>query len=225
MTKIDFQNINFKSRNSAVVKADRICRMVKSEFPSISSSKLSIKVNTDKKYDKYYKYAKSLGYAIWKKVRDKVALIKDDTVERYKKIAELVKQERLANCDELTSLASLICAANGIKTQPLIVYKIQGDTLDKKSCGHVALALTEKGDIKKEARMSDMKDVIIIDPWLGIADYAPNVAQEYKNRFPQYLKLKEYDEVIMMPEDFKYVLKEEDFKEIKKEFPELILNS
>ena len=33
-------NINFKSRNPAVVKADRICRMVNTEFPSVSSSSL-----------------------------------------------------------------------------------------------------------------------------------------------------------------------------------------
>ena len=223
MMKIDSSNINFKSRNPAVIKADRICRMVNTEFASISSSKLSVKINSNKEYDKFYRYVRDLGYKIYNKVRDKVALYKNDIFDRYKKMVELVKKERLANCDELTSLAGLICAANGIKSQPLIVHKIENDTLNKKSCGHVALALTKNGDIKKDVRMSDMKDVIIIDPWLGIADYAPNVAQEYKNLFPQYLNLKDNDEVIMVPANFKFVFKEEDFARAKEEFPDFVI--
>ena len=223
MIKMNSQNINFKSRNPAVIKADKICRMVNTEFASISSSKLSAKVNSNKKYDKFYSYAKGLGYKIYSKVRDKVALYKDDIFERYKKMIELVKKERLANCDELTSLAGLICAANGMKSQPLIVHKIENDTLNKKSCGHVALALTEKGEIKKDVRMSEMKDVIIIDPWLGIADYAPNVAQEYKNQYPNFLNLKDNDEVIMTPANFKFVFKEEDFAKAKEEFADFVI--
>lgn len=223
MIKIDSININFKSRNPAVIKADKICRMVNTEFASISSSKLNLKVNSNKKYDKFYSYANILRYDIWHKVRDKVALARDNILERYKKTVELVKKERLANCDELTSLAGLICAANGIKSQPLIVHKIENNTLNKKSCGHVALALTENGEIKKDVRMSEMKDVIIIDPWLGIADYAPNVAQEYKNMYPHFLNLKDFDEVIMSPANFKFVLKEEDFDTAKKEFPNFVI--
>lgn len=225
MTKVDFQNINFKSRNPIVRKADKICRMVNTEFSSISSSKLSAKVNSNKKYDKFYQYARGLSYKLMHKVRDELVLYKSDIIERYKKIAELVKKEHLANCDELTCLAGLICAANGIKSQRLIVHKMENKTLDKKSCEHVALALTEKGDIKKDVRMSDMKDVIIIDPWLGLADYAPNVAQKYKNIFPQYLNLKDDDEVFMVPANFKFVFQESDFERAREEFPNFVIEN
>ena len=85
MMKIDSSNINFKSRNPAVIKADRICRMVNTEFASISSSKLSVKINSNKEYDKFYRYVRNLSYKIYSKVRDKVALYKNDIFDRYKK--------------------------------------------------------------------------------------------------------------------------------------------
>ena len=60
MINISSQNLNFKSRNITVRNADKICRMVKNEFPAISTSKLNIKINTDKKYAKFY-HPDSLG--------------------------------------------------------------------------------------------------------------------------------------------------------------------
>ncbi len=222
MMQVNTYSPNFMSRNPSVRTADRICRMVKTEFPSISTSMVGMKVKNDTKYSKFHKLDFNLGHAIWKRVRDKVAPIKSDVIARYKKLAELVKAERLANCDELTRLAALICAANGIKSQPLHVKHGPVDTLNPDSCGHVALAVFPEGEMRIGARMSDMKDAIIIDPWLDLADYAPNVAQEYKNQYPHFLNIKNDDEVFMTPDRFGFILQEKDFDEVKKEFPELV---
>ena len=223
MMQVNTCSPNFTSRNQSIRTADRICRMVKTEFPAISTSKVAIKVKNDPKYSQFHKLDFDLGHAIWKKVRDKYAPVRDDIISRYKKIAELVKLERLVCCDELTRLAALVCAVNGIKSQPLHVKHGSVDTSSPDSCGHVALAIIPDGEMRTGARMSDMKDVIVIDPWLDIADYAPNVAQEYKNQYPHLLRIKPGDEVFMAPDRFNFVLKEENFKDAREEFPELIL--
>ena len=121
--KINNSSPNFKSRNLEIRQADRICRLVNNEFASISSSKLAQKIKHNPELGKYIKYDRRLSENLHTKIRKKVLLIKDDIIEKYKKLAELVKKERLANCDELMRLASLVCAANGIKTQPIIVQK------------------------------------------------------------------------------------------------------
>ena len=214
---------NFTSRNQTIRTADRVCRMVKTEFPAVSSSMVGLKVKNDPKYFKFHKLDFNLGHAIWRQVRDKYVVVKDDIVARYKKIAELVKSEHLANCDEFVRLAALICAANGIKSQPLHVKHGPVDTFSPDSCGHVALAIMPEGEMRKCARMSDMKDVVIIDPWLDIADYAPNVAQEYKNQYPHLLNIKPEEEVFMAPDRFNFILTEKIFDDVKSEFPEFIL--
>lgn len=223
MMQVNFNSPNFTSRNPSVRQADRICRMVNSQFPAISTSKLSKKIGNSPKYKKFYSYIFDLSHKINSKVRDKVALVKNDIIARYKKIAELVQKERLANCDEYTRLASLICSANNIKSQPLIVKYLSNKNLDVKPCNHVALALIPEDELIVDERMSNLKDVIIIDPWLGIADYAPNVALKYKNIFPEYLNLKYGDEPLMSSAGFNYKLKEDHFEEVRKEFPEFVI--
>ena len=223
--KINNYSPNFKSRNIEIRQADRICRLVNSEFASISSSKLAQKIKHNPELGKYIKYDRRLSENLHTRIRKKVLLIKDDIIEKYKKLAELVKKERLANCDELMRLASLVCAANGIKTQPIIVQKYSYKTLDTISCQHIALALIPKGKLRLEGKMSNFKDTIIIDPWLGIADYASNVSLKYKNVFPQFLNLKEDDVVLLTPvlDEIKDVITERNFQDIKKEFPEYVI--
>ena len=225
MMQINQNTPNFKARNLQVRRADQICRMVNTQFPAISTSRLAKRVESSSKYKKFYSKSFDLSHEIYPRVRDKLALIKNDIIARYTKLVELVRKERLANCDEYTRLASLVCAANNMDSQPLVVKYISYDTLDLKPCNHVALALVPKGDIKTIARMTCMKDVIVIDPWLGIADYAPNIAQKYKNMFPQYLNMKTDGEFVIVPNEFKKTLHKEHFEEIREKFPEFVLKN
>lgn len=221
MMNVNLHSVSFKSRNPSVIKADKICRMVKNEFPSISSSKIGIKSKIYPECKFLASYYKKLREDIYNLTRDSV-LKEKNTLEKYIKWAENVKKYKLANCDELTRLASIICCANGIKFQFVMPWVLDKDDNFKKGCQHVALAIPLSGKITEKQRMGYCKDVIIIDPWLGIADYAPNVANIYKNIYPKYLGLAEKNNVGLEPLKFKHILSEEDAENIKKAFPEYV---
>ena len=72
---------------------------------------------------------------------------------------------------------------------------------------------------------SKIKNVIVIDPWLGIADFAENVAMKYQNIFRKHLKLNTSTHVKINPNAQVMPISEKDFEALKKEFPNLILKA
>ena len=134
---INSTNINFKSRSPVVKKADKICRFVKTEFPSVSSSIIPKRCNKtliDKVkrfgertpqiengdlWDIRYNKFRTLFFRVNEKLRTLVRKPFNDTigvVEENKVLTKLIKNHHLANCAELTRLANLICTVNGIKS-------------------------------------------------------------------------------------------------------------
>ena len=73
--------------------------------------------------------------------------------------------------------------------------------------------------------MSKIKNVIIIDPWLGIADFAQNAAMKYQNIFRKHLRLDKSTHVNINPDALVMPIPERDIEALKKEFPNLILKA
>ena len=65
-------------------------------------------------------------------------------VEENKVLAKAIKKHHYANCAELTKLANIICAVNGIKSQPITMTACDNNDCICKSfiylsCFHVVL--------------------------------------------------------------------------------------
>ena len=94
----------------------------------------------------------------------------------------------------------------------------------KKDIDHIVLAVPLNGKKVEFDRLTRQKDVIIIDPWLGIADYAQNIENRYKD----------FSDIFKLPEGIHLAadthVKEEDiipqkmFKNLREMFPELIVD-
>ena len=220
--------------------------MVKTEFPSVSSSSIIPRCSRtildkerrfgkktpeiengnrpDDRYNKMYHLFIRTDNNLQEFVREPYFRARG-VVEENKVLAKAIKKHHYANCAELTKLANIICAVNGIKSQPITMIACDNNNRIISSIDHVALAIPVKEKALQIDKMNKLKDVIIIDPWLGIADYAQNVALQYKNMFSKYLKLEENHCLGVDTAGNAYSIPEEEFQNLRKEFPELILEA
>ena len=130
----------------------------------------------------------------------------------------------MANCDELMNLTNLACAVNGIKATPVKYLGVDKNDRILKDIDHVVLAIPLDNNNVTFDRLTRQKNVIIIDPWLGIADYAQNMENRYR----------ECSNIFKLPDGVHLAadthIKENDaitenlFKNLKEMFPELIIN-
>ena len=203
----------FTSRNRTIRYADDIARKVNKLYPALSTSRVTC-------YD---------DYALHPNLQDKISMLKiqfvrkmrdklyDNAINFTKKIEAFINPVRLyktANCGEKTHLASIMAKMNGIKNCRLaFLYNANGRDLD-----HTVLFV-------------DDKKPYIIDAWLGFADYVPNALQRYQQEYKQFFDIREGYSIgfaTKFDDEFTHFFKK-DFtkkqrKEIRKVFPELVLN-
>lgn len=179
------ETTNFKSRNAMVRKADQICRFVNTEFTSLSSSKIPARCNFNKNF---YPAFKRIHNKITEFVRKPIEQITDNTKE-FSILRENVKKYHVANCGELTRLTMAILAVNGIKSIPVEPMLVDKDGRMKRIIDHIMLAIPLNENEVKIDFFSKLKNVLIIDPWLGIADYAPKVEEKYIKDFKKLFQI------------------------------------
>lgn len=179
------RNTNFNSRNSVVRNADRICRFVNSEFTSLSSSKIPARCNFNKDF---YHVFKRVHDKILKLVRNPIECISDN-IEEFSMLSKNVKKYHVANCAELTRITKIILAINGIKStliEPLLVDK---NGVIKKNIDHTMLAIVLNKNKGIMGLFSKHNNILIVDPWLGITDFAPKVEEKYTKDFKKFFHL------------------------------------
>ena len=226
---------NFQSRNAQLRKLDNIVRTVNKEYPTISVNKYA---HFYKAPDFVYKnFFGDLDDKFYHNVRcplEGIITLKGP-LEYFRSATERLKTHRLANCNELTDLANVIFAMNGIKT-----YK----TTLEPGIDHVCL-ITHKDQSKSlkdisllcarnEARQ--LHDIIVIDPWLNFADYAPNAVRKFENDYIKFLEqpgvrdfnffnLKKLPEISFAPYiEANQMITPKVKEQLTREFPDLILN-
>ena len=222
---MSMQNINFTSRSAEIKKADKICRKINNTYPAYSPSKIMLKSIFKKDHD-LYKYASSLQEIIDAKIRRPLHSLRELDLKYlyFKTLTDKTKEYKLANCNEFMNLANLACAVNGMKSVPIKFLAIDENDIIKKDIDHIVLAVPLNGKKVEFDRLTRQKDVIIIDPWLGIADYAQNIENRYKD----------FSDIFKLPEGIHLAadthVKEEDiipqkmFKNLREMFPELIVD-
>ena len=178
VNKVNSQN--FQAKHPKIREIDKVLRIINSSYPTFSTSKFSRAnlVNSNTKA-KHKLVLKGLDFCL--DVRNKLVVSRnqDTPLEYFRSMLLIIRNHKLANCSELVNLFNFIAGLNGTKA-----YKA---SLCPSDIDHVVsvIPLTKKSgkiDFSKTP-LNKMKDIIIADPWLGIIDFAPNVAQKYEGEF------------------------------------------
>ena len=89
------------------------------------------------------------------------------------------KHDKLGNCGEDAFMSAAILRINGLDNACTAGLKVDGQYFDHFVCVFNKDGSTFNG--------KPNKNTIIIDPWVGMADFASNMFQKYKNVFNKFL--------------------------------------
>ena len=183
VTKIN--DSNFKSRNAEIRQAQQIVRRMNTEIPSCSFSKYERFENVDKS-SKIQERIRFGNLAFLMEVRSylNIAFNRPQSITKYYDLFVRTLKNHMANCGELAELAKLVFGLNGKKLK-------YAEIIPDSVCHAVGVIPAKSTDLSKidfkNTPMSKLKDVIVVDPWLGIADYAPNVAVQYESEYSKFI--------------------------------------
>ena len=229
-------NTSFQSKNSQLRNYDRYLRVFNSEFPSTSTSKLD-KFQVVDRYDEAKDLYHNLARKFYFTVRWDVIRLRDksEPLDYYTKLVDIIRSKHKANCNEMIDLTRLILGVNDIPSYRAILEP-------RGIIDHGVVAVSAKKDIDlsslNETPLTQLKDVIIVDPWCGFVDYAPNAAVNYVTTNANLVGKRMYEGWMGIPADGKFHnkirLRVENDKQhdvkcdlkdsLKLQYPEFILN-
>ena len=177
--------MNFTGSPKLIKDADKLCRFISKEFPAISGTRvLTFKsLKNNKKFVNYVSY--KLLQNRWAR-DDAWDLFKpDETLDFYRRFVENMKKYKNINCDDYTKLAQVILKVNNVNSVKAMLLRN-----DLKKLDHAVLLVNvPKSNFCIFYKNKDLKNIIVIDPWLGFADYANNAVVRYNSEFAGFLGL------------------------------------
>lgn len=210
------QNQSFTSRNSVVRDADWVMRKAKSEFPHFSTT--YARMNYSDILDKNYKLNEYLvNKTDYLKLERVLSLGSGTQFKRLKAIISALCDDRLGNCYEDATLADLILKMNGVKNSYRARFLTNHGT---KKIDHT-VTIIDKNPIDK---YFNPKKIIIIDPWLGIADYADRVFKLYKTRYNNFFRMANSQQFDLQMKS-QLQLTESELNYFRKEYPQFLYKS
>lgn len=197
-------NINFTSKCSQVKDAQWVCHVVSTAFPHISTTRLSAPmfklkkenaeiyndfINKNLSYEPkiYNNYElKMLALFDWQnhlgqklnRVRKKWQLGSKNSSNLVSNVIEQLKSDKIGNCGEDALLSEAILKINGIDNSYTAALCVNDSKIDHRVC------VFNKDGAKFDGNVN--KNTIIIDPWLGFADFAQNMFVKYKKFCNKY---------------------------------------
>ena len=207
--------ITFTSRKHSIRNADLITRKAHSVYPHISESKITSMIGKDQVKDLFFGRM-SLEYAL--KFAAERLKIEIDEKNTYQYVIESLKKG-LGNCFEESKFAELIAKINGQNN--IYSGKIY---VGKGFAKHEVAFITDiKINADKFYRFKN-KEAIILDPWLGITDYAENYFTRITKNYGKILGIKSYSKPKLQP-DLSGKISARKLAEYKKNHPELIIKN
>ena len=205
---------SFQARNKIIRDADKICRAVNSRFPHISPTYRTREIASNilnlihesqngfknsslaakEKYDKYENLVESYVAANDKLERSRnKRILNNGQYDYFSKLISYVRRDRLANCVELSELAFLMCKNKNfddVKIFSLEAFEEFMPTnlnhVNLRKCGcNVEDISTIDLDHVAVSFKHDNK-VVVVDPWLGIADFAENYKTKIKTLYKNF---------------------------------------
>ena len=155
---------------------------------------------------------------------DEIGLLRKKNEEgksQLEKTLDMVCLNRRANCQENAMLAEFVLKLNGIKNaQTCNLFKKQ--VLPLEPGLHSVCVFNLDGSPFNEKIINNK--TIIIDPWIGKADFANNMLNYYKNNCENLLVIDGKNEIKSFSFD-RVFLSDADIEKYKTEFPQLIFRS
>ncbi len=200
-------DISFKSRQQVVRDAKWVAQKAHSYFPHISASMIDCKLNSDPYLE--YKYR---GLVASAGARQKVARMLYMADERkpfksYCNIIDRMIDMQFGNCFETAAFAEVIAKMNGAKNVHSASLFFGPISLD-----HRVVFMTDKPVAKENIFRN--KDALVIDPWLGIADFAGNFADTIKHSYNKIFNLMPDEKFYLWGKD-RNSLTTDDFKKLR----------
>ena len=206
--------ITFTSRQKEIRNADLITRKAHSVYPHISESRVSAIISKDKVKELFWGQM-SMEYAL--KFAGERLKMECDEKNLYAHVIEALKNG-LGNCAEEAKLAELIGKINGIKN----IYS--GSIFAGKGFAKHDVAFITNEEIKPNKKYKfKKKDALIIDPWLGITEFAGNYFKIIKTNFAKLLEIRGNSKPYIIP-DFTSKLTQAKIRNFRKKYSELIID-
>lgn len=223
--KVDFLTPQLP-RKLARNEAEKICRIISSEFASISSTKIC-EFSAAKTQPTYANFAQSITHRIKKLIRkpawDSLYKKGNDELDYYITLVNIIKQHRIGNCAEMSKLCSLIANLNNIPSKESTMFICKKGAL-KGMVDHAIQIIPINGQKIDCAPLSKMKDLLIIDPWLGFADFAPKYEQKIKTDFHKFFNLSDDINLYLHPNTGSCPkITEKVIKYFRENFPQFII--
>ena len=206
--------ITFTSRQKDIRNADLITRKAHSVYPHISESRVSAIISKDKVKELFWGQM-SMEYAL--KFAGERLKMECDEKNLYAHVIEALKNG-LGNCAEEAKLAELIGKINSIKN----IYS--GSIFAGKGFAKHDVAFITNEEIKPNKKYKfKKKDALIIDPWLGITEFAGNYFKIIKTNFAKLLEIRGNSKPYIIP-DFTSKLTQAKIRNFRKKYSELIIH-
>ena len=213
--QINNSNTVFTSRNIAIRKADEIARRINATFPRVSSSHVFACKNIDK-----------FGFLEFN-LREKTRQLRNlksskfnntsSSLQKLRAFLDPIKERKIGNCGESAQIAAISAKINGINDAQIVSLRTKGG----RKLDHAALYV-QNGE-----------SPYIIDPWVGSADYVPNMLTKYTSEYRNSLDIGEHlkakDLKFSPYEDDTYSrflkkeISEEDKKALTQLYPQLLI--
>lgn len=179
--------ITFQGRQNIIKTADTIERKAHCVYPHISFSNLRKRyINAYHVSDFSFKtlpaYFENIAIKLHKMRK---ALRSSD--EYYSQLVYCMQDKKVGNCFEEAMLAQLIGKINGQKNIYVGEIYMKKENVDKDiKIDHTVAFITQKKINKDKMYSFRNKEAVIIDPWLGITDFADNYFTKLKNDFVKF---------------------------------------
>jgi len=179
--------ITFEGRQNKLKTADIIGRKAHSIYPHISGSKLKKRCQDMYNISEFSSKPMPNFYL---NISSKISEIRKILRQSQSFFADLIyslQDKKVGNCFEEACLAELIGKLNGHKNIYVGNIFIKKDNFAKKiKIDHSVAFITDKKiEANKEYHFKN-KEAIIIDPWLGITDFADKYFTQLKNYNRKY---------------------------------------
>ena len=155
--------------------ADKVCRIIETELPAVSSTRFQCFSRSRQQFDKYTK----LGVDFRDNFRSQYNT-HEDPLLFYKNLVEVVKNKKMANCAEYSRLADLILGLNGIKS-------ISCSLLNHFTPIDHAVSVILPVPKSITNYLYNLKNAIVIDPWLKFAANSKVAAEKYSKEFSRFI--------------------------------------
>lgn len=133
-----------------------------------------------------------------------------------------IADKKIGNCFEDSVLSEFVLKLNGIKNATLAELYERDKSNHYHHIDHVVCVFSQDGNKIKQGKLS--KNAIIVDSWLGIADFASNMIVKYKNIAGKFFKICEGSTIEFRPK-CPLKLSDADIEEFGKAYPQLLFKN